>query len=100
MKKIIIGMIISFFFYSFAFAQVIEKEVTVKVKGLVCSFCAFSLDKSFKKLDEVEKIEVELDKKEVYIDFKEGKSLSDEIITKTIVDAGYNVTKIMRNNEK
>lgn len=64
-------------------------EVTVGVKGMVCAFCAQGIEKKFKAQQEVEAIEVSLEKKFVKIKFKEGQSLSQEKISELLKDAGY-----------
>lgn len=71
-------------------------EVKVKVKGLVCAFCARNIEKSFLKNNAVEKVKADLDTKIVTIDLKEGQQLSDESIKVIITDAGYNAVKIER----
>jgi copper chaperone CopZ len=91
-KKIII---LSFFFLS-SILIVNAKEINVDVNGLVCEFCAITIEKSFKNKDEVKKIKIDLDQKKVFLNFKEGQDLSDKIITDTIVNNGYNVVKINR----
>ncbi len=80
-------------FTSSAFAAT---EVKVKVKGLVCAFCARNIEKSFLKNPAVEKVKADLDTKTVTIDLKEGQEISDETIKETITDAGYNTVKIER----
>lgn len=77
---------------AFAMGQVIH----VGVNGLVCDFCARSLEKIFGKQESVEKINVDLDEKLVTINLKDGESLDDDTITNLITDAGYNVEKIHR----
>ncbi len=71
-------------------------EVKVKVKGLVCAFCARNIEKSFLKNPAVEKVKADLDTKIVTIDVKEGQQISDETVKEIITDAGYNVVKIER----
>jgi copper chaperone CopZ len=70
----------------------IQHDVTVKVDGMVCDFCAQSLKKVFGKQDAVEAINVDLDKGEIIIDVKEGQTLDHDTITKLVVDSGYTVT--------
>lgn len=77
---------------SFVFAETVK----VEVNGMVCSMCAQGIEKKFKKIDAVEGIKVDLDNKVVEIQIKEKKALSDEVITKHIQDAGYNVGSIKR----
>jgi mercuric ion binding protein len=67
-------------------------EITVKVKGMVCSMCAQGIEKKFKAAG-MEKVHVNLDEKIVHL---EGENLSDEVITKLITEAGYNVADIER----
>ena len=79
---------------AFAMGQVVH----VGVNGLVCDFCARSLEKLFGKQEAVDNINVDLDEKLVTINLKDGKTLDDDAITKLITDAGYNVEKIHRMN--
>ncbi|MFT4967403.1 MAG: copper chaperone CopZ [Candidatus Deianiraeaceae bacterium] len=81
---------------SFGVSSVFAKTITVDVNGLVCEFCASTIEKVFKKKDEVESIKVDLESKIVTIDFKENQNLSNEIIKETILNNGYNVEKINR----
>ena len=73
----------------------LAQTVNVKVNGLVCSFCATALEKTFGKKG-VEDIDVNLDEKYVRFELSEDKEMSDEEITQTINDAGYDVKGIER----
>lgn len=75
-----------------AFAETIK----VEVNGMVCSMCAQGIEKKFKKLDVVKNIKVDLDTKVVQIDLLENQSLDDEVVTKFITEAGYNISSIKR----
>lgn len=77
-------------------SSVFANKINVDVNGLVCEFCAVTIEKNFKKKDEIREIKVDLDQKKVFLTFKDGKDLSDEIIKDTIVNNGYNVVKINR----
>ena len=61
----------------------------IKVEGMVCAFCAQGITKNFNKKEEVESTNVNLDKMEVTIKFKKGKSLSEDSIKKVITGAGF-----------
>lgn len=74
----------------------LAEEVTVTVKGMVCSFCAQGIKKTFGKIESVKNVEVDLDKKFVKLDLKDGSTLSDEVIKGAINDAGYEVEKMER----
>jgi len=77
-------------------ATVQSGDVHVSVNGLVCDFCARALEKTFGKQESVKGIDVNLKSKVVTINFIDGQTLDDEIITQLITDAGYNVEGIHR----
>lgn len=74
----------------------VAKEITIDVNGLVCEFCAVTIEKNFKKKDEIKEVKVDLDQKKVFLIFKDNKNLSDEIIKEIIINNGYTPTKITR----
>ena len=65
--------------------------------GLVCSFCATGIEKTFKKEAAVDTVKVDLDAKLVTIHTKEGQTLDDKTITSLINDAGFTITNIKRD---
>lgn len=67
-------------------------EMTVKVKGMVCSMCAQGIEKKFKE-EGMEKVHVDMDEKEVHL---VGKDLSDEDIKRIVSWAGYEAGDISR----
>ncbi|MDW3095466.1 MAG: heavy-metal-associated domain-containing protein [Gammaproteobacteria bacterium] len=79
-----------------AFADHPQGTIKVDIYGLVCDFCAQALEKVFAKEDAVDNIDVNLDDKIVTIHLKARKQLSDKVIRKNIVDAGYNIEEIRR----
>jgi copper chaperone CopZ len=72
------------------------ETIKVTVNGLVCSFCATGIEKTFRKQEAVEEVKVDLDQKLVLIQTKEQSVLDDETVTKLVKDAGYSVTDIKR----
>lgn len=70
--------------------------VTVKVNGLVCDFCARSIEEMMKKRPDVAGVHVDLDKGEVHLNLKPGATLEDPALRKLITDSGYAVTAIVR----
>jgi copper chaperone CopZ len=91
-KFITVFLFISLINLSFAFA----KEINIDVNGLVCEFCAVTIEKSFKKKSEIEKVRIDLDQKKVFLTFKDNKNLSDKEITYLIKNNGYSLVKINR----
>ena len=73
-----------------------QQQAVVEINGLVCDFCARSLEKTFLTKPEVARIDVNLQQKHVTLHFKPKADLSDQTITELIVNAGYEVRKIKR----
>ena len=66
----------------------------VTVNGMVCSFCAQGIEKKMKALSETKDVYVDLKKRLVVVEVKEGLTLSQDIIKKIIKDAAYEVKSI------
>ena len=76
----------------------LENEVlSISINGLVCDFCARSIEKLFSKKESVKSINVNLEQMLITISLKKGKSLNDDIITKVITDSGYDIRAIRRD---
>lgn len=95
--------IILFFFTVISFKNTKSKEkleneiLSISVNGLVCDFCARSIEKLFNKKESVKSINVNLEKMLITITLKKGKSLNDSIIKKVISDSGYEIREISRD---
>ncbi len=76
-----------------------EDTINVKVSGLVCDFCARSLEKVFLKRGDVAGINVDLGKGSVVVAMKPGLIIDDATLTKLITDSGYKVSAIQRGCE-
>jgi len=66
----------------------------VTTKGMVCSFCAQGIEKKMKALSETKDVYVDLKKRLVVVEVKEGLTLPQDVINKIIKDAGYGVQSI------
>lgn len=64
-----------------------SEVIDLKVKGMVCSFCAQGIEKNLKEIETVEKVDVNLDQGKVKIFVKEKTDL--KLIKEKIKDAGY-----------
>ncbi len=72
------------------------EQITVTVKGLVCTFCAQGIKKSFMREEQVKNIAVDMETKKVTIETKGSSTISDEALRSIIKDAGFEVTEIKR----
>lgn len=70
--------------------------VTAHVNGLVCDFCAQSIQKVFKKEAAVKGVHVDLDSGEIHISMNPGQTMDDGAIEKLIRKSGYSLTSIER----
>jgi len=77
-------------------AAVAAPDVVVKVNGLVCDFCARSLEKTFRRTGKVSGVSVDLTAKEVRLKFAAGANIDDATIRKLVKDAGYAVVDVRR----
>ena len=73
-----------------------DNIVYVSVNGLVCDFCARSIEKMFEKKEAVSRISVDLENMLITIFLKNNQKLNDERIIEIIKDSGYDVTEVKR----
>ncbi len=68
------------------------KKLTVN--GMVCAFCAQGIEKRLTALPQTQAVYVNLGKKVVAVQAKDGQQLDDAVLTKEITEAGYDVVKV------
>ena len=79
-----------------------SKIINIEVEGLVCDFCAQSIEKVFMKQPGVEIVYVNLERGNVQVKmadvFKDDEDgISDKRIKQLFLDAGYDVSSIKRD---
>ena len=87
MKKLIASMIVALIWSAAALADGTRYEM--RVDGLACPYCAYGIEKNLKKIDGVEKINVDLDNGLVTVDVASGVTLTDTQMAKLFTDAGF-----------
>ena len=87
---------------TFCIGSAYAKTIKIGVEGMVCDFCAQSIQIVFLKQAGVEKVDVNLDigkvivkMADVFQDDEDG--ISDERIKQLFLDAGYSISKIERD---
>jgi len=78
------------------FMNAFATDITIKVKGMVCSMCAQGITKKLASMPQVKSVDVNLDNKLVKIQTHDSKDIKDSKLTKIITEAGYNVGSIER----
>ena len=97
----IVVVFLSLILLTFCIGSAYAKTIKIGVEGMVCDFCAQSIQKVFLRQAGVEKVDVNLDigkvivkMADVFQDDEDG--ISDERIKQLFLDAGYDVSKIER----
>ena len=87
---------------TFCIGSAYAKTIKIGGEGMVCDFCAQSIQKVFLRQAGVEKVDVNLDigkvtvkMADVFQDDEDG--ISDERIKQLFLDAGYSISKIERD---
>ena len=73
---------------------VAAESVKATVNGMVCAFCAQGIEKTLMKMPQTKAVFVDLKKKIVAVEAKDGQTLDGKKITAEIKDAGYDVVKL------
>jgi copper chaperone CopZ len=74
------------------------ETVKLKVDGMVCGFCASSIEKKMRANKATADVYVNLENKIVAVSEKAGQKLDDAALRAQIADAGYEVKAIERVN--
>ena len=75
-----------------------DNIININVNGMVCDFCAQSIEKVFMKRIEVKGINVDLEDQRVVIYLEKETDIEDTTISTILEDAGYTVETINRNS--
>lgn len=74
--------------------SVAATSLKATVNGMVCAFCAQGIEKRISKMSATKAIFVDLKKKTVAVEAKDGMTLDEKAIAAEIVEAGYDVVKL------
>ncbi|HTL11715.1 MAG TPA: heavy-metal-associated domain-containing protein [Bdellovibrionota bacterium] len=92
--KVLRGLLLSLLLLTAPMA--FGREISISVRGMVCSFCAQGIEKKFSAEPAVQKVTVRLSEKTVSLTLKEGQDVSDDRIRSVLTESGYNVRSIER----
>ena len=74
--------------------EITDNFININVNGMVCDFCAQSIEKVFMKRIEVKGINVDLEDQRVVIYLEKETDIEDTSISTIFEDAGYTVETI------
>lgn len=77
--------------FSSAFAV---ESIKATVNGMVCAFCAQGIEKRLSAMPATKAVLVDLKKKIVVVEAKDGQTLDGKAISHEIKEAGYEVTRL------
>ena len=80
-------------------AMAATQTIKASVNGMVCAFCAQGIEKKMRKLSQTQDVYVNLKKRMVAVELKEGETLSDDTVKEIVQDAGYDVVTIERSEQ-
>lgn len=80
-------------------AAVSAETIKATVNGMVCGFCATGIEKTFRAQPEVKAVNVDLEKKLVTIQTKQGQTIGDAKIKKLLGNAGYSVVSVSHEKQ-
>ena len=74
-------------------------SVKASVNGMVCAFCAQGIEKRLSRLPATQAVYVDLKRKVVAVEVKDGQTLDPQTVSAEITDAGYDVTRVETLNQ-
>jgi copper chaperone CopZ len=92
-RSLTAGLLVATALGSLSHASAAE-SIKASVNGMVCAFCAQGIEKRLSKMPATKSVFVDLKKKVVAVEAKEGQTLDGKAITAEITDAGYDVVKL------
>jgi copper chaperone CopZ len=90
MNKLVISLALALA----ALPSLAATSIKATVNGMVCAFCAQGIEKRISSMPATKAVYVDLKRKTVAIEAKEGQTLDTKAITAEITDAGYDVVKL------
>jgi mercuric ion binding protein len=69
-------------------------SIQATVNGMVCAFCAQGIEKRISSMPATKAVYVDLKRKTVAVEAKEGQTLDGNAIKAEIIDAGYDVVEL------
>lgn len=75
-------------------------SLRLNVDGMVCSLCAYGVERRLKKIEHVEGVRVELDSGLVVLTLRLGTAVSDSVLAAEVRRAGFALRGVTRFNRR
>lgn len=96
MKQLILTCTVAASLFTVALPSQAATSLKATVNGMVCAFCAQGIEKRLTGMGATKTVWVDLKKKTVAVEAKDGQVLDEKAVTAEITEAGYEVVKIER----
>lgn len=73
--------------------------IEVTILGMVCPFCSYGVQQKMKRLEGIVDLDIDLNEGLATVTMADGKDLSNELLIRTVEDAGFEVAMISRSFE-
>lgn len=96
----IVALVFSFFLLitTAVGTQITQEEriyIKIEIKGLACPYCAFGMEKAFRKISGIKNVDIELKEGLAYIDTPVEQKPTKKELRKIIIDAGFTPGEII-----
>lgn len=81
--------LVAFTFFTLFQAQAQVSKVEIRATGLTCSMCSNAINKQLKALNEVDRIETDLNTNTFIVFFKENLSVAPKVLKEGVEKAGF-----------
>jgi len=75
-------------------AQDSPKQITIRVDGLSCPFCAYGLEKKLNRLEGAVSVRIDIERGRALITMDVGKTIQEGDLKKAVLDAGFTPREI------
>ena len=96
MKKFFIAALVASSFATVSLPSFAASSLKATVNGMVCAFCAQGIEKRLTGMQATKTVWVDLKKKTVAVEAKDGQALDEKAVAAEITEAGYEVVKMER----
>ena len=99
MPRLRIAAVGLFALLNISVSQAETRSLTAQVNGMVCAFCNSAIEKKVRAFEATREVYVNLSKRVVIVELKDGKTLAEAQLDAAIVEAGFAVKSIQASDK-